>query len=217
MTEIEFQPSGLASLRVARRVEALMPEAIAAVERHLGETVPPLTVVIAGRTGLATAQTLAAGWRTAGLGAAARYWWDCRQNAPEFLACTTVTRTDRIMIAFNSSQLRRRPEEIRATVVHEVVHAVQIGRPGRRGELQSELDHNLRIAEMPAGLRQVMEAVRAIEEAEAYRVEAALAPEAGEQSAFDRAAVLHRLLDAAARWDAAAEAAETGLVKAGAS
>lgn len=199
MTDIDFQPSGLASLRVIRQVKAVLPKAVDAVESHLVAEVPPLTVVIAGRLGMTTAQILAAGWRAVAAG-----WRDTWREDRDSIACTSVTHTDRILIALNSRALRT-PEEVWPTLVHELVHAVQMTRTGRREELRAILDHNLRITAMPDGLRHVMEAVTAIEEAEAYAIEAALTPDPEPQAPFDRTDVFHRLLSAVSHWEAAAE------------
>lgn len=205
MIDIDFQPSGLASLRVVGQVERELPKAIAAVEQYMGVAVPPLTVVVAGRTGMATAKVLAAGWRRVTPRAVATYWLHTRREAQGALACTSVTRTDRIVIAVNSSALKRHePGEVWSTLVHELVHAVQMDRPGRRAELRSGMDHDLRVTELPPGLRQAMDAVTAIEGAEAEAIQRALDPKA-KPAPFDHSPAARRLLDAARRWETSVE------------
>lgn len=201
MAAIVFEPSGLAALPVIRLVAELVGPAVAAVEAHLGERVPPLTVTIAGRAGLATAQLRAAGWRGARPGAVAAYWWSTYQEHRGAYAFTSATRTDRVLIGLNSPMLAGRPDETWSTLVHELTHSVQFARPGHREWLRTGLDNNLRIVDAPAGLRHAMDAVTAIEEAEAYSVQYALAGDA-KAADFDRAAVHHRLLSAANAWAA---------------
>ncbi|MFD0384668.1 hypothetical protein ACFQ2B_27815 [Streptomyces stramineus] len=87
-----------------------------------------------------------------------------------------------------------------------MVHAIQMARPGRRRDLQTVLDHQLKITQMPSAWCHAMDAVVAIEEAEAYAVEQALDPEAW-PAPFDRDAALRRLHAAASSWHAAAAAA----------
>ncbi|MGA4875860.1 hypothetical protein [Streptomyces lydicamycinicus] len=201
MAATVFEPSGLAALSVIRRVAELIDPAVAAVEAHLGEQVPPLTITIAGRAGLATAQLRAAGWRRARPGAVTAYWWNTYQEHRGAYAFTSVTRTDRVLIGLNSPMLAAQPGEMWPTLVHELTHAVQFARSGRRDELRAGLDNNLRIADAPAGLRHAMDAVTAIEEAEAYSVQYALTGDSAAPE-FDRAAVHRRLLAAADAWAA---------------
>lgn len=201
MAAIAFEPSGLAALSVIRRVAELIDPAVAAVEAHLGETVPPLTVTVAGRAGLATAQLRAAGWRCTRSGAVAAYWWNTYQEHRGAYAFTSGTRTERVLIGLNSPMLASRPQEAWPTLLHELTRAVQFARPGRRAELRAGLDNILRIADAPVGLRHAMDAVTAIEEAEAYSVQYALTSDKAAPE-FDRAAVHRRLLAAADAWAA---------------
>jgi hypothetical protein len=206
--DIDFQPSALAPLRVVRQVKAVLPEAVAAVEQYMGAVVPPLTVVVAGRTGLATAGLMASGTRGASRGAMVAQWRNMRSTAGQVLGYTSATRTDRVLVAVNGRALKSWPrEEVRVVIVHELVHAVQITRPGRRQERQAEADHALGIVEAPDGLIDGRNAIRAIEEAEAHIVEHALDPNAEPQAPFDTDAVLLRLNLAALNWHAAADAA----------
>lgn len=200
---IDYQPSALAPIRVVREVKRLLPAAVDAIEAHLAAPVPPLTVVIAGRPGLATAQVMAA--RTPGAKArqAVAFWRHMWQECRGALAYTSVTRTDRVLIGLNAPMLARSPHETWPTLVHELVHAVQINRPGRRAELRAGLDNNLRIADAPAHLRHAMDAVTAIEEAEAYQVQYQLDPEAEVAPDFDRDATFHRMVNAVSHWQAA--------------
>lgn len=200
---VDYQPSAFAPLRVVRAIKTQLPKAIDAVETHLGATVPPLTVAIAGRPGLATAQILAARTRGVRFRHAAAYWRIAWCEARGSLAYTSVTRTDQILIALNAPELNSAPHEIWPTLVHELVHAVQYTRPGRRVELQTALDNNLRIADAPSHLRHAMDAVTAIEEAEAYQVQYELDPEAELAKPFDRQATFHRLVSAVSHWEAA--------------
>lgn len=205
MPAIEFQPSAFAPIRVVREVKRLLPAAVDAVETYLAAPVPALTVVIAGRPGLATAQVMAA--RVPGVKArhAAAYWHLTWCEARGGFAYTSVTRTDRILIGVNAPVLARKPHEVWPTLVHELVHAVQITRPGRRAELQAGMDNNLRVSDSPAHLRYAMDAIVAIEEAEAYQVQYQLDPEAELASGFDRDATFHRMVTAVSHWQAAPE------------
>jgi hypothetical protein len=199
MRDIEFEPSGLASLQVIQRVVEQVEPAADAVEAYLGEAVPPLTVTVAGRAGLATAQLRAAGWRAARLRDAISYWRIARQQNFGAVAVTSVTRTERMLIGLNSTALAPDLDEVWPTLIHEITHAVQMARPGRRAELRAGLDNNLRIADSPQCLREAMDAITAVEEAEAYTVQHALHPN-GEQAPFDRVAVHRRLLTAVNHW-----------------
>ena len=205
---ITFRPSTFAPARVVHRVPELIHQAVKAVEAHTGETVPPLIITVAGRPGMATAQLRAADWRRARLRDTAAYWKYSYQQAAGALAYTSVTRTDQVLIALNGPQLQQRPDELLPTLVHELTHAIQTARPGRRTELRAGLDSNLRITVDPLGLHDAMAAVVAIEEAEAYAVEYALDPDADDEPPFDREAVHRRLVDAAAHWKAASDPRE---------
>lgn len=202
--DVNFTSSGLAPLRVVRAVKEMLPSAIAAVEAHMGETVPPLTITIAGPHGMAAARLLTikdqhTTWRQL-----ARYWkqslfYDCKSA----VGVTAVTRGDRVFIGLNGPKLRWAPREIWSTLIHELVHAVQAGRPGRRVEELARLDHALEVADLAAGHLWASEAVEAIEEAEAYAVERVLAPGSSEDPGFDRTAMFRRMVDAVSHWEAA--------------
>lgn len=204
MYDVTITSSGLAPLQVVRTVKEMLPSAIAAIEAHTGETVPPITLTIAGPHNLAISRALAAKspgvtWRRL-----ATYWResllaDCKSA----IGITAATRSDRVFIGLNGPKLRGAPREIWPTLIHELVHAVQIGRPGRRAEVLAGLDHNLGLVDLADGQAWAAEAVEAIEEAEAYAIERALAPGSPEDPGFDRAAMFHRLVDAISHWEAA--------------
>lgn len=200
MPAIDYQPTAFAPIGIVRDVKRLLPAAVDAVEAHLAALVPPLTVVIAGRPGLATAQVLTA--RVPGIKArrATAFWLETWREARGSLAYTSVTRTDRVLIGLHAPALAKARHEVWPTLVHELVHAVQINRPGRRAELQAGLDNDLRIADAPAHLRHAMDAIVAIEEAEAYQVQYQLDPEAEVAPVFDRDATFHRMVTAVSHW-----------------
>lgn len=208
MYDVRYEPSAFASLRVVRAVQRLLPAAIEAVETHTGETVPPLTITIAGRPGMAMARLLGARQGRTRVRVAAGFWWQEVRGAAGAIGIASATRTDRVLIGLNGPALRRQPAEVWPTLVHELVHAVQANRAGRREELLAGLDHNLRIAAMPDGAADIADAIVAVEEAEAYAVQYALTGADGNDE-FDRTAMLHRLVDAASRWEAAVTAAES--------
>lgn len=209
MNHIEFQPSGLASLPVVQRVRSTIGEAVTAVESYMGEEVPPLTIVVAGRPGMATASVLAAGWRGSTLRHAAAHWLNTYQHSKQILAYTSATRTGRALVALNATALKRwEPEQVRLTLIHELVHTIQLSRTGRHREEQTILDNDLRIAGVPTGRRHVHEALIAIEEAEAYAVEDALDPETGSRPLFDREEAARLIHQATDHWKNAIRARE---------
>lgn len=207
MFDVQYQPSGLAPLRVVREVKRLIPAAIEAVEAHMGETVPPLTIVIANPVGMAIARVLAAKDERSTWRQAFALWRDTVQDCRSEIGVTTSTRTDRVLIGLYGAKLRWAPKEIWSTLVHELVHAVQNARPGRHAEMQANLDHNWGLVTLSASHCHVLDAVTAIEEAEAYAIERALNPHAEAEPAFDRAAVFTRLVSAVSHWEAAVKPA----------
>ncbi|MEU1778129.1 hypothetical protein ABZ545_01425 [Streptomyces abikoensis] len=203
VADVVVERSGMAPLWVVREVEVMAPKAAAAVEGHFGVPLPPVTVVVAGRPGLATARLVAAGWRRGSLRARAAYWWRTYREAAGALGLTAVTSSDRVLVGVSGPLHRERPEDLWRTLVHELAHAMQMDRPGRRAELQALTEHELRLRKLPAGLCWGMDAVVAVEEAEAYAVQHALDPKA-EPQVFDIAVTARRLEDSMRCWTSAA-------------
>jgi hypothetical protein len=201
MGAIEYQPSMLAPTWFVRQVRDLIPAGIDAVEGSLGERVPDLIVTIGGPAHFATTRLLTSGWRKARFDHAAKFWAYCRNLARCADGMTAPTRSDKVLIGL-SSGLAGFPAEVWPTIVHELVHTVQHTRPGRRDDWQTVLDNDLRISALPDGMRHAVDAITAIEEAEAYAVQHALAPVPEASSDWDPAAVHVRLQSAVQHWAA---------------
>lgn len=148
-------------------------EAARAVQARLGERVPSVRYMLVNRREIADVYVSASG-RQGSPKARDRYYRYGYRMARTALGLTVPTPAG-IVVALRSDKLRRSPEQVWPTLVHELVHAVQFTRPGVVDEwLAGEL-HNLEIA--PQSRRQVRADNRrqADREREAYRIEAELA------------------------------------------
>ncbi|MFG3488531.1 hypothetical protein [Streptomyces sp. NPDC047972] len=115
-----------------RRVESIADQAAHLVEKKLGETVGPVEIVVTDADGYHES-IAAAEWRLLGTRTRSRY------TLPPSFAHTTLT-TSGTLIVFDAQAT---PEhEIDPTVVHELVHAAQIGRPGVRDAILAGIRHN---------------------------------------------------------------------------
>lgn len=201
--DITYQPSAFTPVRLVRHVKDLAPKAVAAVQQHTGTAVPPLTIAIGGRTALATTQLAATGHRSATLRNAARYWRHLRQDATGMAGVTYIARHGRIYIGI-STPIHKHADtsELWATLTHEITHAIQLTRPGRRAARLADLDHDLRITEQPEGLRDITDALIAIDEAEAYTVQHMLTGQT-DQHDYDRSTALGLVRDAIGYWETA--------------
>ena len=203
MGAVEYQPSMLAPVAFVRAVQDLIPAGIAAVEERLGEEAPDLIIVIGGPAHFATTRLLNSGWRRARFDHALKFWAHCRTVAQHADGMTAPTRSRTVLIGIDA-RLSAYPAELWPTIVHELVHAVQHTRPGRHDDWQTALDNDLRISALPDGMRHAVDAVTAVEEAEAYAVQHALAPSLEAADDWDRSQIHARLRMAVTHWAAAA-------------
>lgn len=200
MAAVDYQPSALTPTSLIRHVRDLLPATIDAVEEHLNETVPDLIVAIGGPAHLATTRLLSSGWRRARPRYAGAYWRHQRAEARNAHGFTCVTHDGRVMVGINRD-IAKYPHLLHGTLVHEMVHAVQTRRPGRHATWRATLDHDLRISPHPDNLRHALDAITAVEEAEAYQVEHALGDRSG-IDVHDLNAAEQQLKNAAEHWAA---------------
>ncbi|MFF4403627.1 hypothetical protein [Streptomyces sp. NPDC001404] len=215
MADVVVEPSGLAPFALVREVRRMVGPAVCAVEGHFGVPMPPVTVVVAARTGLATSSLLAAGWRRGSVKARVGYWRSSFVEAGVVQGITVVTRTDRVLVGLNWRALKRLSKDLLYSVlVHELTHAMQADRPGRREERRSLVDCELGLEKHPMGQVLALSAINALDEAEAYAVEHALCPGSDrideyEAGPFDVAAMAEQLDESVKAWTAAALSYQT--------
>lgn len=215
MADVVVEPSGLAPLVLVREVRRMVGPAVSAVEGHFGVPMPPLTVVVAGRSGLATWLLLAAGWRRGSVRARAGYWRSSFTEAGAVCGVTTVTRTDRVLVGLNWRALKGLSKELLYSVlVHELTHAMQADRPGRREERRALVDCELGLVKHSMGQVLALSAIDVLDEGEAYAVQHALCPGSDgideyEAGPFDVAAMAQQLDESVKAWTAAALSYQT--------
>ncbi|MFF7023026.1 hypothetical protein ACFY97_18735 [Streptomyces klenkii] len=208
MRDVVVEASPLVSQATVRRVKRDLPKAISAVEAYLAVRVPAVTVVVAGRTGLATWSLRALGGR-GDARARRQYWREEFAEAATVYGYTTVMTSGRALIGLYARPRRKQPETVFPTLVHELVHAVQLDRPGRRDERRQMQDRRLGLVEHPMGLVMAMSALQTLDEGEAYAVQHALCPESavGDEfggGSFDPGPVVSCLGEAVKNWAATA-------------
>jgi hypothetical protein len=148
-------------------------EAARAVQDRLGERVPPVRYELADRRQMADLWVSASGYRTEPA-LRDRYYRHAYWQARTSIGLTQLTPSG-ILVVLRSDKLRRSPEQLWPTLVHELVHAVQLARPGAADRwLAGELN-NLGITQLSR--REAREQNRQVDadEREAARIEAELA------------------------------------------
>jgi hypothetical protein len=155
------------------RVAQLAVQAAGFVEARLGETLPPTRIVVASRIGLALLATRTA---AATVGAPVRWrrraryavsmWRTAVSNG---IACTLLA-PDGVLIIVTRGALT--DPYLPDYLVHELTHAVQYGRPGRREQLLAELADVLGAAPQAEADEYAAYLQQHIDEGEAYRVQA---------------------------------------------
>ncbi|MCQ4043878.1 hypothetical protein ACFOSC_26465 [Streptantibioticus rubrisoli] len=142
------------------------------VERRLSTFLPPTTIVVANRVQLAMyavrAATAVAGGRPSWL-ARLRYGFAMWREARTGLACTALSPTGVLIVV-----TRRALDDRWLTdyFVHEFVHAVQAGRPGRREQMTELLRFDLGLAAVDEEDLYAEDLRQQAEEGEAYRIQA---------------------------------------------
>lgn len=153
----------------------LAQTAAAAVVNGLGEQLPPTRILIASRIGLARIAS-----RSAAAVAGGRVSWRHRvrhglaywQGARTGLACT-MPAPDGVLVVVTRRALT--DERLGDYLVHELVHAVQAGRPGRRAQQVEQLRQALGVAEPVDDFLYAEHLREQVEEGEAYRLQGELA------------------------------------------
>ncbi|MGW3196302.1 hypothetical protein ACWDBD_17285 [Streptomyces sp. NPDC001118] len=148
----------------ASRVQEIAGPAASLVQQHLGERLPPVEIAVTTYSGLP--DVLATAHRTI----VGRRPLHARYAGMRCKGTTTLTRTG-LLVVVNADACRGDHHEIDVTLVHELVHAIQYGRPGARDRGIRHLRSNYGIdeitqAEADAANRQVY-----LDEAEAERYE----------------------------------------------
>ncbi|MFD8079178.1 hypothetical protein ACFV3E_41870 [Streptomyces sp. NPDC059718] len=163
-----------------RRLRAELPARASAcaatVTRYLGEDLPPTTVTLTTRSGLAWLH-VAANSAGATLRARAWYHWTTYREARDAAAVTVAAPDGTVRILLDSAVLATRTDrEVDGYLTHELVHAVQYARRGQHARLVAGERHNLGLQQLPDTAVAQGRAAAAAFEAEAYRVQHELVP-----------------------------------------
>ncbi|MEV7217898.1 hypothetical protein AB0O31_32990 [Kitasatospora cineracea] len=169
-------PSWLAA-RVADPVRRHLPRIAEAVEQMAGPLPAVRIVITTSATGAwltARAEADAVG----GLTARARIrtalaTWRANRRSSAMAAC--VLASDHVLVlVFATAPPTRAEDDLIATLGHELVHAAQLHRPGRRTAQLENLRANHRLIQRPIADSYRAEAQVCLEEAEAHELEPAL-------------------------------------------
>jgi len=172
VSAVVLEPVGPYALR--RKVGRILPRAAAAVERHMGERIPETRVHLArpgdfARAVVGTVQ--GASWlRRATLRA------QVRREAASAGGLTLVSEAGPVLVLLDTDSMRD-DSTAYAFAVHELVHAVQMGRPGVREDVMRHQRHDLGVERAPRRWLREYETDVARREAEAYRIQELLTKE----------------------------------------
>ncbi|WBP92200.1 hypothetical protein [Kitasatospora cathayae] len=162
---------------VADPVHHHLPRIAGAVE-HLAGPLPEVRIVITNRAAGAWLATTAEASAVGGLPlrtrirAALATWRGARRSAA---MATCVLAADHVLVlAFAPALLGGSEDALIETLGHELVHAAQLNRPGRRASRLEDLRANHRLLQRPIADSYRAEAQVCLEEAEAHELEPAI-------------------------------------------
>ncbi|MBL1096883.1 hypothetical protein [Streptomyces coffeae] len=144
-------------------VTEIADAAAALVEQHTGDRIGPADLAVTNTAGVTEVIVTE---HQALFGVSDPSLWRARGR----YGATTLTRRG-VLVVINAEECRGRTTEITKTVVHELVHAAQYARPGRRAAILRHLRNNYGLEPMAAA--EVRAANRQIDtdEREAKRLE----------------------------------------------
>lgn len=171
MSAISLETGGPFFLR--RQADKLLPAAVDAVQSHMRETVPATTVRFVHASGFASAVIEATGGRPSLLNTA-RNWNHQRTVAREATGMTLPTHQGPVLVLLHTPAVRDR-EQLWPTLVHELVHAVQMGRPGIADQVLDAHRHDLGLGRQSRRWLADYDQLVTAHETEAERVEHLLA------------------------------------------
>ncbi|GGQ66205.1 hypothetical protein [Kitasatospora griseola] len=165
--KVFLSPEGPYFLR--RKVARLLPDAARTVQRHMGEAMPPTTVRLAhpsefGPAVLAAADASAGLWRTTLVNTLHR------RAAREAQGMTVPTHDGGALVLLHIAAVRD-PDQLHTVLVHELVHAVQMGRPSIAANALARTRHALGIEHRDRRWLADHDASVDRDEDEAYRIE----------------------------------------------
>ncbi|WP_331727261.1 hypothetical protein OG871_39875 (plasmid) [Kitasatospora sp. NBC_00374] len=162
---------------IAEQIRALAGPVAEAVEQLAGP-LPTVRTLVTGRVRGALASAAAEASAIGGLTLRARLrdavstWWMTRRNT---VTATCVLADDGVLIVVFAPALRAAPGDVLVEVFgHELVHAAQVHRPGRREERLEDLRSNHGITKRPPADSYRAESKVCLEEAQAHELEAAI-------------------------------------------
>ncbi|MGW4897137.1 hypothetical protein ACWEQL_33475 [Kitasatospora sp. NPDC004240] len=168
---LELDPAGPYLLR--RRTARLLPEAAALVTGHMREPMPPTLVRLThpGQWGPAVIRATGGDptwWR------AMRETQHLRRTAHESTGMTVPTHDGHALVLLHADAVRNEGQLL-PTLVHELVHAVQMGRPATAAGTLARNRHHLGLDRQSHRWLADHDAAIARDETEAYRLEHLLA------------------------------------------
>lgn len=139
MSTVNLETGGPYFLR--RHTDKLLPAAVNAVQSHMRETIPATIVRFTHASGFASAVVESIGERPT-LWHTARNWQHQRTVAREATGMTLPSHTGTVLVLLHTPAVRDR-DQLWPTLVHELVHAVQMGRPGIAEQVLEAHRHDL--------------------------------------------------------------------------
>ncbi|WP_404871039.1 hypothetical protein ACI1MP_38125 (plasmid) [Kitasatospora griseola] len=179
-SEIAVTTTAIPSWRtdlVADPVRHHLPRIVGAVERLAGP-LPEVRIAVTGRIAGAWLATAAEAGAVGGfplrtrIRAALATWRGARHSAA---MATCVLAADHVLVVvFAPALLGGSEDELIKTLGHELIHAAQLHRPGRRASRLEDLRANHQLVERPIADSYRAEAQVCLEEAEAHELEPAI-------------------------------------------
>ncbi|MFF5445461.1 hypothetical protein [Streptomyces sp. NPDC012888] len=126
---------------ILNRAAAIADQAAALVQQRMREPMPATRIVVAkeGNCPLALIENYRATLGTE--------LWPPARPATDYMGITTVS-PDGALIVINADEHDGSLRQLDETLVHELVHAVQLGRPGKRDEELRGVRHNFGLERM---------------------------------------------------------------------
>ncbi|WP_371497650.1 hypothetical protein OG871_17035 [Kitasatospora sp. NBC_00374] len=164
---VTLHPDGPYFLR--RTVARLLPDAVHLVQRHMRETMPTTLVRLAHPSAFGPAVAEATG--------GAPTWWRAtrerehhRRAARDAQGLTVPTADGGALVLLHTAAMRDR-DEILPTLVHELVHVVQMGRPATAADALARNRHHLGLEHRSRRWLADHDTAITRDEEEAYRIE----------------------------------------------
>jgi hypothetical protein len=152
-----------------RQLARILPDTVAALEGHLRERVPPTTVRLVKAGGFGDGLLEAVGGHPTA-DETARAWKYQRRTARDKAGMTLPTHRGRVLVMLHTPVVRDE-QQLQLTLTHELVHAVQFGRPGIADRVLTAHRHDLGLGEQSARWLADYDRLVTAHEAEACRLE----------------------------------------------